>query len=145
MGSCKVSRDRPRWSMNFRYVKAPDFLDIRHCEVRNVVTLPHRPSLPPGVSWYSFLEAKLIPGYMVSSQLRKQSPATPLGIDPETLRLSAHCLNHYATPDPMTILKLGRLLTRALKMCQYNAGVTELPYCYHIEVYYILWFLNAFT
>ena len=25
---------------------------------------------------------------------------TPLGIDPETLRLAAQCLNHYATLDP---------------------------------------------
>jgi hypothetical protein len=28
----------------------------------------------------------------------KKSPATPLGIDLETLRLAAQCLNHYATP-----------------------------------------------
>ena len=25
---------------------------------------------------------------------------TPLGIDPETFRLVAQCLNHYATPGP---------------------------------------------
>jgi hypothetical protein len=30
-----------------------------------------------------------------------ESPATPLGIDPETLRLVAQCLNHYATPGPL--------------------------------------------
>ena len=29
---------------------------------------------------------------------KKKSPVTPLGIDPETVRLVAKCLNHYATP-----------------------------------------------
>ena len=29
-----------------------------------VVTLTHRPSLPPGISWYSFLEAESTPGHM---------------------------------------------------------------------------------
>ena len=28
----------------------------------------------------------------------KKSPVTPSGIDPETVRLVAQCLNHYATP-----------------------------------------------
>jgi hypothetical protein len=45
----KVSRDRPRWPKGFRYVKAPDFLDFRHYEGGKVVTIMHRPSLPPGV------------------------------------------------------------------------------------------------
>ena len=33
----------------------------------------------------------------------KKSPVTPPGIYPETVRLVAHCLNHYATPGPMDI------------------------------------------
>jgi hypothetical protein len=45
----KVSRDRPRWSKGFQEFKAPDFLDFRHYEGGKVVTLTHRPSLPPGV------------------------------------------------------------------------------------------------
>ena len=53
------------------------------------------------VSWYSFLEAESTPGHLVPSVAReKKSPATPLGIDPETLRLVVQCLNHYATPGP---------------------------------------------
>ena len=28
-----------------------------------VVTLMHRPPLPPGISWYSFLEAESTPGH----------------------------------------------------------------------------------
>jgi hypothetical protein len=35
----------------------PDFLDFWHYEGGKVVTLTHRPSLPPEVSWYSLLEA----------------------------------------------------------------------------------------
>jgi hypothetical protein len=30
----------------------------------------------------------------------KKSPVTPPGIDPGTIRLVAHCLNHYDTPGP---------------------------------------------
>jgi hypothetical protein len=40
---------------------------------------------------------------MVPSEPRKKPPATPLGIDPETLRLVAQCLNHYATPHRQII------------------------------------------
>ena len=31
---------------------------------------------------------------------RKKSPLTPPGMDPGTVRLEAHRLNHYDTPDP---------------------------------------------
>ena len=31
---------------------------------------------------------------------RKKSQMTPPGIDPGTVRVVAHCLNHYATPGP---------------------------------------------
>ena len=32
-----------------------------------VVTLMHRPPLPPGISWYSFLETESTPGHMEMS------------------------------------------------------------------------------
>jgi hypothetical protein len=52
---------------------------------------------PQEFSWYSFLEAESTPVHMVRSVAsEKKSPATPLGIDPETFRLVAQCLNHYA-------------------------------------------------
>jgi hypothetical protein len=38
---------------------------------------------------------------MVPSVASVKSPATPLGIDPETLQLVAQCLNHYATQAPI--------------------------------------------
>jgi hypothetical protein len=40
---------------------------------------------------------------------RKKSPVTPLGIDPETVRLVAQCLNHYATPGPLLVLESTKI------------------------------------
>ena len=37
---------------------------------------------------------------VLSVATEKKSPVTPPGIDPETVRLVAQCLNHYATPGP---------------------------------------------
>jgi hypothetical protein len=34
-----------------------------------------------------------------------RSPVTPPGIDPETVRLVAQCLNHYDTPGPLSTYK----------------------------------------
>ena len=87
-------------SCSSRRLRLLDLLDTRHYEDGKVVRLTHRPSLPPGSSWYSFLEHESTPGHMVPSEPRKKSPAKTLGIDPETLRLVAQCLNHYATPGP---------------------------------------------
>jgi hypothetical protein len=75
----KVSRDRPRWPKGFRYVKALDFLDFRHYEGGNVVTLTHRPSLLPGVSWYSFFEAESTPGHMVPLVATEKIPSDSNG------------------------------------------------------------------
>ena len=85
-------------SWGSRRLRLLDLLDTRHYEGGKVVTLTHRPPSPPGSSWYSFIEAELIPGHMVPLEPRKKSQAIPPGIDPETLRLVAQCLNHYATP-----------------------------------------------
>ena len=53
---------------------------------------------PRGNPWYSFLEAESTPGHLVPSV----ATVTPMGIDPQTVRLVAQCLNHYATPGPDT-------------------------------------------
>jgi hypothetical protein len=59
---------------------------------------PNAPAaFTPGLIWYSFLEAESTPGHMELSDVTEKTPATP-GIDPETFRLVAQCLNHYATP-----------------------------------------------
>jgi hypothetical protein len=53
---------------------------------------------PQEFSGTHFLEAESTPEHMVPPVApEKKSPVT-LGIDPETLRLAAQCLNHYATP-----------------------------------------------
>jgi hypothetical protein len=57
-----------------------------------VVSLMHRPPLPPGLTWYPFLEAESIPGHMELSDATEKNPATS-GIDPGTFRLAAQCLN----------------------------------------------------
>jgi hypothetical protein len=41
---------------------------------------------------------------MIPSVASEKSPATPLGIDAETVRLVAQCLNHYATPGPALLI-----------------------------------------
>jgi hypothetical protein len=61
---------------------------------------PHAPAAfnPRGNPWYSFLEAESTPGHMVPSVATDKIPSvTPPGIDPDTVRLVAQCLNHYAT------------------------------------------------
>jgi hypothetical protein len=42
-------------------LRLPYFLDFRHYEGVNVFTPTHRPSLPQGVSWYSFFRGWLDP------------------------------------------------------------------------------------
>ena len=48
-----------------------------------IVTLTHGPSLPPGISWYSFLEAESTPGHMELSDAPEKNSQWP-GIDPGT-------------------------------------------------------------
>ena len=86
-------------SWDSRRLRLLDLLDTRHYEGGKVVTFTHRPPSPPGV-FLVFLEAESTPGHMVPSKPRKKFPAKPLGTDPETFRLVAQCLNHWATPGP---------------------------------------------
>jgi hypothetical protein len=45
----------------------------------------------------------------------KKSPVTSSGIDPETVRLVARCLNYYATPGPTVgIYREFNILTQSL-------------------------------
>jgi hypothetical protein len=57
------------WSGSWgsRRLRLLDILDFRHYEGGKVITLTHRPSSPPGVAWYSFVETESTPGHMVSS------------------------------------------------------------------------------
>ena len=44
-----------------------------------VVTPTHRPPLPPGISWYSFLEAESTPGHMDLSDASENIPSDTTG------------------------------------------------------------------
>jgi hypothetical protein len=75
---------------------------------------PHAPAAftPRGIPWYSFLEDESTPGHMVPSVATENIPSvTSPGIDPETVRLVAQCLNHYATPGPWLSIRLRENLT----------------------------------
>jgi hypothetical protein len=62
-----------------------------------------RPPLPPGMFLVLiFTRGRVDPRAMVQSEgdVSLKNPVTIPGIDPETVRLVAQCLNHYATPGP---------------------------------------------
>ena len=44
---------------------------------------------------------------VLSVATEKKSLVTPTGIDPETVRLVAQCLNHYATAGPDLESEMG--------------------------------------
>jgi hypothetical protein len=86
-------------SWGSRRLRLLDLLDFRHYEGGKVVTLTHWPLSPPGVFLVLIFRGWVDPRAHGSvGCFGKKSPATPLGIDPETFRLVAQCLNHYATP-----------------------------------------------
>jgi hypothetical protein len=89
------------WLLGFQEVKAPGSSStFGTIKVVRSSPLGTGRLHPQEFSWYSFLEAESTPGHMVRSVALEKSPATPPGIDPETFRLAAQCLNHYATPGP---------------------------------------------
>jgi hypothetical protein len=66
-----------------------------------VVSLTHRPPLPPGIFLVLiFTRGWVGPRAMVRSEgnVSLKNPLTPPGIDAGTVRLVAQHLNHYATP-----------------------------------------------
>ena len=70
-------------------------------EGSEVVSLTHRPPLPPGMFLVLiFTRGWVDPRAMVPSEgnMSLKNPVTPPGIDPGTVRLVAQRLNHYATP-----------------------------------------------
>jgi hypothetical protein len=76
----KVFRYKPEVALGgSRRLRLLDLLDFRHYEGGKVVTLTYRPSLPPGVSWYSFLETESTPGHMVPSVASGKIPSGNTG------------------------------------------------------------------
>jgi hypothetical protein len=79
-----------------------------------------------GNPWYSFLEAESTPGHMVPSVATEKVPSvTPPGIDPETVRLVAQCLNHYANPDPRINKREMQNCASEHRMCRVEVNSTR--------------------
>jgi hypothetical protein len=71
-----------------------------------VVSLKHRPLLPPGLFLvFIFTRGWVDPRAMEWSEvdMSLKNPVTPPGIDPGTSRLLAQRLDHYATPGPSVL------------------------------------------
>ena len=66
---------------------------------------------------------------MVLSVAKEKSPVTPPGIDPETVRLVAQCLNHYATPGPLisgSLIKMKKNQSKYFSRIEgYGIAVTK--------------------
>jgi hypothetical protein len=71
-----------RGSWGSRRLRLLDLLNFWHCECGKVVTLTHRPPSPPGISWYSFLEAELTPGHGSVGSLGKNPQRHHWGLIP---------------------------------------------------------------
>jgi hypothetical protein len=70
------------------------------------VSLMHRPPLPPGMfPVLIFTTGRVDPRAMVRSEgdMSLKNPVTSPGIDPGTVRLVVHRLNHYATQAPKDV------------------------------------------
>jgi hypothetical protein len=95
-----VSLTGPSGPRGSGWVRALDFLDVRHYEGGRSSTLRIGRLYPRRNPWYSFLEAESTPEHMVLLVAAEKSPVTPPGIDPESFGLAEECLNHYDTPGP---------------------------------------------
>ena len=74
-----TGRGGPRGS---GYVKAPDFLEVRHYEGGRSSALRTGRLYPRRNPWYSFLEAESTPGHMVLSVATERIPSDTTGNRP---------------------------------------------------------------
>ena len=94
----KYPRYGPTWPRGVQEVRAPRFLDTRHMKVVSLSPLGTGHLYPQE---YHF--------FWTCRMLRKSQVTRP-GIDPGTVRLVAQRLNHYATPGPLFLLVIFKLL-----------------------------------
>jgi len=93
-----TGRGGPRGSVS---VKAPDFLTFgttRMVGRQLYASAAFTPGEIPGTHFQGLSRPQGT--WFCRREPRKKSPVTPPGIDPETVRLVAQCINHYATPGP---------------------------------------------
>jgi hypothetical protein len=104
----------------------PDFLDVRHYKGGRSSASRTGRLHPQGNLWYSFLEAESTPGHMVPLvATEKIHGVAPPGIDPETFRPVAQCLNHYATPGPLLRICICSLFKDAVSNSKYSAVAVD--------------------
>jgi hypothetical protein len=71
---------------------------------------------------------------MVGRNMSLKNPVTPPGIDPETVRIVAQRLNHYATPGPERSGSIALYLGgKALDICHFEER-QKLEY--NIKIYF---------
>jgi hypothetical protein len=103
--------------------------------VGEVVSLTHRPPLPPGMFLVLiFTRGWDDPRAMLRSEgnMSLKDPVTPPEIDPGTVRLVAQRLNHYATPGPnCTYLKLHTAYEMLYAWCLSLSLVEQHNSCLH--------------
>jgi hypothetical protein len=79
-----------------------------------VVTLMHRPPLPPGNvpgTHFHWGMSRLQGHGTVGRNMSLKNLVTPPGFGPGTVRLAAQRLNQYATPGPVSIvIQFGKIL-----------------------------------
>jgi len=100
--------------------------------------------------WYSFSEAESTSEHMVLlGKLRKESPVTPPGIDPGTVRLVAQRLNHYATPGPPYIYIYIYIKEKAhlffLYFIRHESSVSKATVCMTGSVVHSRYFIHRQT
>jgi hypothetical protein len=61
----------------------------------------------------------------------------PPGIDPETVRLVAQCLNHYATPGPLILRVLDFIVTTSFGYIWYCVCFNF--YCVCFNLFCVVW------
>jgi hypothetical protein len=90
------SRNRPGVAQRFPGLGSQISLNSAH-EGGEVVSLTHRPPLPPGM----FLVLMFTRGWVdPRAMVWSEGNMSPAGIDPRTVRLVAQSLNHHATHNP---------------------------------------------
>jgi hypothetical protein len=124
-------------SWGSRRLRLLDLLDFQHYEGGKVVTLTHQPPSPPGVFLVLIFRGWVDPKAHGSvGSFGKKSPVTPLGIDPETFRLVAQCLNHYAIPGPIWLCGRHKFSTKGAryiaKMLFNTIPSNFMSLCWHI-------------